>query len=519
MSPVAAARRYPRELAPLETKPLRGVRDSTNPVDADLGLAQAANNMMRGTFEGLKARPASSTANLGFPAGLVRALGAAFEHVYTDVNGVVQSLTLLFGFNGSTWKMWRANWDATWTDLTPAGVAIDTATTTRVYCENFANKLIVTDGVNPPWAYDAGAGTAAYINLVSAGTALQKRAFGRPTVYYAKLFFVKADDRRTAVWSEEADPTLGYEQTSYDNAWTLAQSGAADLYALFGTNAALYFFRAESCGAILGAASSDFRAAGTTDDVSGEVGCTSPASIFAIGGAVHFVDKTGRPFVIDPGAGLVPLWGDCTVTVSASLAGGANKTIAAGGTNEAWGAYYPNIDTFVWTIANPGGSGPAQLIAFHGASRQHVGTWSESGTAPYKFGSIVRRKDAANGDRPTLMILNSVGVPSYHFDLIDYAAASSAQATSPPLGFHPRNDRNFHTLHVYGPTPYGNIYYLTSRTSSAQGPLTPVFAVTATRYSVGASAFGRWVQVTCQAAHISGFAAEAFDLGPQPGIP
>src|SRR5690606_28557645 len=101
-------------------------------------------------------------------------------------------------------------------EIAAAGGALETAG--RVWAVSFADVLVITDGVNKPITWDGtpGGGVAVLTNAPV--------MFGPPTVYYARLFAIKADDRSTIVWCEPGQPNVGWEAEGYNNSWTLRQT-------------------------------------------------------------------------------------------------------------------------------------------------------------------------------------------------------------------------------------------------------------------------------------------------------
>lgn len=175
--------------------------------------------------------------------------------------------------------------------------------TARVSMVTFANKVIFSDGINTPWSFDG-------INVAKLTNA--PAFYGPMTVYSAKLFGIKASDRATFVWSEENDPTLGYQATvsgfTYANAWTIGQTDQNALVALRGTNAALYYWRERSTGAVYGKVNSTFATTATHDALSTSVGTKSPWGLVAHGEGFLFPDADGKPHRLVPGGGIVPVW-------------------------------------------------------------------------------------------------------------------------------------------------------------------------------------------------------------------
>lgn len=194
-------------------------------------------------------------------------------------------------------------------DMATAGVSL--AFGVRVYTVVFADLLVISDGVNKPITWDGTAGSAGIAGIANAAGSW----YGQPTVYYAKLFGILAGERNAFEWSEENDPFTGYQAEGFNNSWTLGQTDQEALYAMRGTNAALYYWRAFSTGAIRGAANPDFRTTGVHESVSPTLGCSSPDGIVQAGDSFWLVDSSGKPqrLVIDAEAYVgevagVPLW-------------------------------------------------------------------------------------------------------------------------------------------------------------------------------------------------------------------
>jgi len=155
-----------------------------------------------------------------------------------------------------------------------------------------------------------------------AGRAAPWSATANPVVYTGAVFFiyksggpsdpmnagVDAASKRTIIWSEPNDPFTGYQQTDYDNAWTLAQTSTEYLNALAATNLALYYFRSYSIGAIQGAPGVDFRNTATNDSVSFNIGSKSPGSICQFGQWLYFADAKGRTYRFSYGSAPEKIW-------------------------------------------------------------------------------------------------------------------------------------------------------------------------------------------------------------------
>src|SRR3990167_7278799 len=114
-----------------------------------------------------------------------------------------------------------------------SGASITLSATAKCYATTFADKLLVSDGVNVPWAWD-GTSHGGLTKCTNAPV-----IYGPPVVYYAKWFGIKNTARSTPVWSEEGEVNLGFEAGGYNNAWDLIQTRTEGLTALAASNQAL----------------------------------------------------------------------------------------------------------------------------------------------------------------------------------------------------------------------------------------------------------------------------------------
>lgn len=287
--------------------PFLGVKDDTQASDPQ--FAQGLTNVVfadAGPEAGLVSRP-------GFekhPLTVSAQPQGVFEHVASDGTRT----KFVFADN----KVYRWSWTSssrgvsTFTDVTPAGVAISST----VSCVSFADTMIVTDGVNRPWKatnLSSTPITGAYLTGVPG-------AVTSPAVYYAKLFFIKADEQNTIIWSEEQDPDTGYESGGYNNAWTLGQTSNEPLVAIRATNEALYYWRTHSIGMITGAVDSEFVAAGVHDSISQTTGAWTNAGVVEADGCFYFADRAGRLHILTPGQGLAELWREMGQTTLGAFA-------------------------------------------------------------------------------------------------------------------------------------------------------------------------------------------------------
>jgi hypothetical protein len=200
----------------------------------------------------------------------------------------------IYTLSGTTWTR-----QVTTANLTTGSITL--SATARVHCVSFNNTYVVNDGVNQPFTWDGTSGASGLTLLSNAPT----KCYGKPTVYFGKLFFIKdvaasSADRSKIVWSEEYAANTGYEASNYTNVWTLEQSGSGALYAIRGTNSGLYYFRQDAIGVITGAVGPAFQTSGVHDDVSALVGTTCP-DVLWYDKYLYFFDQRGRPLRLPEG--------------------------------------------------------------------------------------------------------------------------------------------------------------------------------------------------------------------------
>lgn len=161
--------------------------------------------------------------------------------------------------------------------------------------------------------YPGTTGNQAQATNFYAGEGAAWSAYGQPVIYTGAVFFILQQlaatyARTTITWSEPNLPDTGYQQTDYDDAWTLTQTSSEPLYALASTNDALYYFRQGSIGAVAGAPGVNFQGTASHDVVSGNVGCVSSATVKTFLNYVYFVDANGRPYRFPVGGTPEPIW-------------------------------------------------------------------------------------------------------------------------------------------------------------------------------------------------------------------
>ncbi len=266
------------------------------------------------------------------------------------------------------------------TDVTPVGVAIDSATTTRVYFATMGGVMAVSDGINRPWVaanLSSTPITGTYIDFDGMGTAWI--AYGPPVVYGGSGFFVLTSVNGVAArldiaWSEPNDWTTGYQQTNFDNRWTLEQTGTTPLFGLAPTNVALYYWRERSIGSISGIVGPDLATTATHDAISTNVGSQSPQTFVLFNDTIFFCDQIGRPWMFKLGSAPQPIWHQLRGVVDVSNTGYPLITAIV-----ATAAFEATLNLYcvaIWT-PNPGSeASPTEWHAFDADTGTYLGKWS-----------------------------------------------------------------------------------------------------------------------------------------------
>lgn len=305
------------------------------------------------------------------------------------------------------------------TDVTPVGVTIDGGVSTRVYFASMGGVMCVTDGVNRPWVASDLASTpitGTYIDFDGAGTAWV--AFGPPEVFGGSGFFVltsvnSVGARLDIAWSEPNDWTTGYQQSGFDNRWTLEQTGTTPIYGLTGTNVALYYWRQRSIGSISGAVGPDLATTATHDAIASNVGTEAPQTIIQFGSTIYFCDVIGRPWAFSLGSAPRPIWHQLRGIVDTALT--AYPGITA---NVASAAFEPTLNLYcvaIWASVAGSQSSPVEWHAFDAESGTYVGRWSIGPADPGVFVDCLGSFVDDNG-RGQLIVLGSAtaeGVSGY----------------------------------------------------------------------------------------------------------
>lgn len=351
--------------------PFKGVFNTRDPYDDDTSLLVDATNCFipdPANGSGMYARRGFQITNLNDP--YVGRGQAVFCHVGS-------SSTENFEINDG--RLFRLNANlSTRTDVTPVGITID-ADQIRVYACPFGEQLVINDEINPPWiASDLSSTpiTGTYIDYDGLGTPWS--AYGRPTEYSGSLFFILNEvdgvkARSSLTWSAPGDASIGYQQNPYDFTWYLIQTGGEPLYAIWGTNIGLFYFRDKSIGLIAGTPGPDLQSSHTSDAIASNVGCLQSATIAQWGNTLFFCDAQGRPYAMQLGGPLIPIWLKLRSVVDDSTAAYPTATARV-----SCAAIDPSLNLYIapiWSPTKGAADPPLEAQVFDCKSLAYLGRW------------------------------------------------------------------------------------------------------------------------------------------------
>lgn len=393
----------------MKSGPWSGVFNTTDPFDAPPNKLVDARNVYipdPNNASGTYARPGFVLENDG---NAVYTSATAFkgQGVYTHFGLDGQAVNFCV-FGGHLFRVDGAL--QTFTDVTPVGVTIDGARDTRVYFASMGGVMCVTDGVHRPWIASNLSSTpitGTYIDFDGSGTAWV--AYGPPVVFGGSGFFVLTSvntvgARIDIAWSEANDWTTGYQQTDFDNRWTLEQTGTTPIYALSATNVALYYWRQRSIGAISGTVGPDLASTATHDAVSSNVGTEAPQTIVQFADTIYFCDVIGRPWAFTIGSAPRPIWQQLR-----SLVDAASITYPLVSSHVASAAFEPTLNLYcvaIWSSAPGSAASPVEWQVFDATTATYLGRWSIGPTADGVFVDCLGTFLDDNG-RGTLVVLGS----------------------------------------------------------------------------------------------------------------
>lgn len=331
---------------------ITGMRDSYDPPTGDPKKASIIQNgypFMAGQMGGVLGRPGFRL--FGTQLGTVGFRRGQLIFQFTRQNGTEYTIAFVGGL------MYQMNWAARTITPIALGGGVTVSQTAKLYAVTFQDKMVVSDGVNLMWTWD---GTT-FANLVNAPV-----AFGKPVVYYAKLFVINAANKLQIQWSEENDPTLGWAMAIYDNTWIVGQADQQPLTALLASNEALYTFRLRSIGKIEGAVTRNFKTEGTRAGVSTTVGTASPDSVTFHNDEIWFLDADSQTHVIRAGTAPLPVWADFRETT---------RSIPRPYLDAAVGLNYTAAGLMLMCVAQVGSTIPNLILVFNGDTYEALGVW------------------------------------------------------------------------------------------------------------------------------------------------
>lgn len=484
--------------------PWRGMRDSLDPNAADPNLASLLRNVYPENLAPNRAvvgRP--GVAQAGTQLGTAGRRTGQFVGQLTKLDGTEHTIAIVGGY------VYEFNWSTrTWTEVVTnaqlSAAAIALSQTSRVWSLVVADQIYFTDGVNKPWLWTGAPGAG--LTLVSNSPVI----YGRPTLYYAKVFGIKDAERSTIVWSEENQPALGYEAGGFNNAWTLGQTSQDAIRAVMGTNEALYYWRRNSVNAISGPVSDAFASTGTREGVS-ETSGTLTHGMTLFDRMVFFIDADKRMCAVVPGGGVVPIWKDFAQTIA-----GLDAAYLANCDS----IYDPATGLILFAVVQSGQTVPTSYLAFDPNQSPPQATAIFDG-----FDAVVTGTVKNGSGRPVLMHIDQNGYAyehgtpdgTYWNDALAAGTAPIEHVVTPPYaGYDVEDEKYFERIDVVFRSPGIGISairmdYDTTRGTSTPLETTPGGAVvlwdiaiwdTASWSSVGVEqhvafglkGFGRWIR-------------------------
>lgn len=282
-----------------------------------------------------------------------------------------------------------------------------------------------------------------------AGDADPWAAFGAPTIYAGCVVFIcnhisSTYARTTIGWSEPNQPSVGYQQSDYDNAWTLTQTGSAPIYAIQGTNAGLFYARAYSWGKLTGQPSLSFKNDASHDAVSENIGTVSPKAVRWFGSYIYFIDALGRPYRFPLGGSPEPLWLQLRKEFDQNVATG--NAIISNVEDHAWGVLEPNLNLYItgcWPLAATSPYSPTTFYVFDALTGVYQGYWTIGGD---RYMDVAGLCADANGQKTLIFLGRQAGTTTrgYLWKLAktsdniyqDNSANITVSAQTQRLGFH-----------------------------------------------------------------------------------
>lgn len=282
---------------------------------------------------------------------------AGVEHSIAICGGVIHE----YDWGGDTFSN-----PVTAANLVTAGVTLSASA--RCYGVVFANKLIISDGVNKPFAWDGTTGAGGVTPLSNAPV-----LYGQPWVYNGRLWGIKGSSTATRIsvtWSEVGTPNTGYEAGGYLNIWDVAQTQQTIFYAGASTNDSMVLCRANSATRITGADTANFQSTANREGVHEFVGSVSPGGMVVHQDTVYFFSNDGRIMRVQPGGVATEIAPGLREFVS--LTNPATFTVVEG---FVWDAGTSG-EYLCWTITGPGSVLEDTTLVVDPRSEELVGLWT-----------------------------------------------------------------------------------------------------------------------------------------------
>lgn len=434
----APSRTYPRAVL-YRAGPFLGMRDDTSPVGTDPRFASLIRNAYAtSTEQGVRCVTGlPGFALAGTQLGSVGARACQWIGQFTQVAGTTKSLAFVNGelheydWGGNAWT----------TRLTQAEIAAGTgtpalSTTARIYCVVYNDQLIVSDGVNVPFQWD-GTDSGGVVELSNCPV-----LYGQPTIHYEKLVGVMDAERDTIVWSEEGDPTLGYDTAPYENAWNLPGARAEPILALAARNESLGIIRKRTTTVVSGAIAAGFETTANRASVSDDTGTFSPGGVLVLDEGTVTVDQKGRPQFWVSGGGYTKdpaMWEACEATARLIAASTVPhmQVVLDEGTDLIWVTYAASGESALanaFLFERTGGT-PNLVGVVTGVPMQRVGTWVD----PDGRGRLVH----AGVDDGYVYYHGTAAGDTWNYGFAAGTTPIPHEVQPAPLGADPDEEKNF----------------------------------------------------------------------------
>lgn len=252
--------------------------------------------------------------------------------------------------------------------------------TNRIFCVTFNDYMIVSDGANRPWKWNAATRQATYL------TDLAKAIYGPMWVYNATLWGILDTERNVAVWSEILNPDVGYENPSYNNRWVLGQTSQEQIEGAVATNAQIYALRNTTGVGISGAITEEFQTQGTVDDYPNGMAFGAAATLLRHEQFIYFVDEQLRPMRIEPGDQFVRFWTDLWRTV---------ETFEVAEGSRASAVVIPDLELIAFALPLKTEKAalserPQNLYVFSMTTGRFMGVWTHASGASFRAVGLLK---------------------------------------------------------------------------------------------------------------------------------